>query len=199
MFEPDLKARTDLAAGVIYAVAAADGWIYFGQVTSEKRIGFLRFRSREIEDLDRILSMPVMSEVTVAWPSIGAALRLGQWKKIGKAALHPDLRVPRDQVQWPAGTSTVTVWPGDGSPTYDTRADDPAIQSLEVMAAWDAGAHIPDRLPADFDPACEEPLLGPILRVRRGKERLARQFPEVPWHALPTDWVPTGEAGQPPP
>lgn len=194
MFEPDPKARTVLAAGTVYAIAGADGWIYFGQVTPMKRIGFLRFRSREIESPASILSMPIMAEVTVSYPSIGDALRKGLWKRIGKAALHPDLGVPRDQVQWPVGTSTVTVWPGDGSPTFDTRADDPAIQSLEVMAAWDAEAHIPERLPADFDPVGEEPLLGPILRVRRGKERMARRFPDVAWHALPADWVPTGQA-----
>lgn len=103
MFAPEPKARAVLTAGTVYAVAGADGWIYFGQVTPLKRIGFLRFRSREIEPLDRVLSCPVMSEVTVHYPSVGDALRRGLWTKIGKAALHPDLRVPRDQVQWPVG------------------------------------------------------------------------------------------------
>ena len=191
MFRPDPKARASLVAGTVYAVAGADGWIYFGQVTPQKRIGFLRFRSREIGTLDRLLSFPIMSEVTVHYPSIGEALRRGLWRKIGKAALHPDLSVPRAQVQWPAGTLTVTVWPGDGSPAYDTRADDPVIQSLEIMAAWDAARHVPGRLPADFDPASEQPLLGPILRVRRGKERLARRFPDTAGNALPADWVST--------
>ncbi|WGM45537.1 hypothetical protein KOAAANKH_00400 [Brevundimonas sp. NIBR10] len=195
MFEPDPNARAVLAAGTLYAVVGTDGWIYFGQVTPLRRIGFLRYRSREIESPRRILSMPIMSEVTVSYPSIGNALRNGVWKRIGKAEMHPDLAVPRDQVQWPVGNSTLTVWPGDGGAPYDARPDDPAIQSLEIVAAWDADCHIPDRLPADFDPAREEPLLGPILRVRRGKERLAQQFPDVPWHALPADWVSTGKAG----
>lgn len=195
MFEPDSKARAVTTAGTVYAVVGSDGWVYFGQVTPTKRIGFLRFRSRQIESLDQILSSPVMSEVTVHYASIGDALRKGVWKRVGKAALHPDLGVPRDQVQWPVGTLTVTVWPGDGSRNYDTKAHDPAIQSLELMAAWEADAHIPGRLPADFDPDSEQPLLGPILRVRRGKEQMARRFPAMPWHALPADWVPTGNAG----
>lgn len=195
MFEPDAKARAVMAAGTVYAVVGGDGRIYFGQVTPTKRVGFLRLRSDKLESLDRILSSPVMSEVTVHYASIGDALRTGVWKRVGKAALHSDLNVPRDQVQWPVGTLTVTVWPGDGSGNYDTKAHDPAIQSLEIMAAWDAEAHIPSRLPADFDPDWEEPLLGPILRVRRGKELMARRFPDTPGHALPADWVPTGDAG----
>ncbi len=190
MFERNAKARADLSRGILYAVAGEAAWIYYGQVTPGKRIGFFRRRDRVIANVPDILSSAVMAEVGVGHRSIGAALRSGAWRKLGRFDLHDDLFKARDQVQWPVGTLTVTVWSTERK--YDTAVDNPEIQDLEIIASWDAEQHIPKRLTADFGK--EQPewhVGGPVLRQRRVKEEYARRFPDVPWHKLPADWVPT--------
>lgn len=173
--------------GTVYAVTGERDWIYYGQATLNKRIGFLRRRDREVATLAEILGSPIMSVVNVA--TVERALRSGHWMTLGSADMHPDLRVPKPVVQWPVGTLIVTVH--DHLSSYDTRVEDPAIQHFEIAASWDAEYHIPPRLTADFG---EEPaewhVGGTILRERRVKEERARRFPDMPWHQLPLDWVP---------
>jgi hypothetical protein len=191
MFTGDPKARADLKAGTLYAVMGDGGWIYYGQVTPEKRVGFFRRRDRDVADIPNILSSPVMAVVSVAYPSITRALRAGQWMKLGRYELVEALRVPERVVQWPVGTLNVTIWKGPDT-IHETRVEDPAIQDLELMAVWDAQHHIPARLTADF--GAEEPswhVGGPIWRERKVKEEMAKRSPDQPWHQLPPDWVPT--------
>ena len=191
MFSADPKARAALTPGTIYATSGEEGWIYYGQVTPSKLIGFFRHRSREISAPDEVLVAPIMAIVAVIHHSIGQALRTGRWKKFGKYDLHPELLKPVSSVQWPVGTLMVTVW-GGGRASYDTTIDDPAIQDMEIIAGWDAIYHIPKRLTADFgaEPA-EWHVGGPVRRQRRMTEEYARRFPDMPWHQLPPNWVPT--------
>lgn len=191
MFTGDPRARADLKAGTLYAVIGDGGWIYYGQVTPEKRVGFFRRRDRDVADVPPILSSPVMAVVSVAYPSITRALRAGQWMKLGRYELVEALRAPKRVVQWPVGTLTVTVWEGPDT-INETRVDDPAIQQLELMAVWDAQHHIPVRLTADF--GAEEAnwqVGGPVWRERKVKEQMAKRCPDQPWHQLPPDWIPT--------
>jgi hypothetical protein len=190
MFAADPKARADLKPGTLYALIGENDWIYYGQVTPEKKVGFFHRRDREIATAEEILAAPLLAVVVVAYPSITRALRNGRWKKIGRFEIAGDLSAPRPEVQWPVGTLEVTVWFGD-EPKLETTIDDPAIQDFELMAVWDAVHHIPARLTADFgvEPA-EWHVGGPILRERKIKEESAARFPE-PWHKLPVDWVPT--------
>lgn len=191
MFESEPKARADLEEGTLYALKGEHNWIYYGQVTCEKSVGFFRRRDRQIAEAECILSSPIMAVVSVAYPSITRSLRTGQWKKLGRYELVDTLSGPRRVVQWPVGTLNVTVWEG-GKATHKTRVEDPAIQELELMAVWDAQSHIPARLTADF--GVEEPdwsIGGPIWRERRVKEELAKRLPDQPWHQLPPDWVRT--------
>ena len=91
----------------------------------------------------------------------------------------------------PVGTLKVTVWEG-AETIQETRVEDPAIQDVELMAAWDAQDQVPARLTADF--GAEEPswhVGGPIWRERKVKEELAKRFPEQARHQLPPEWVPT--------
>lgn len=191
MFETQPAARTDMKAGTLYAIAGDGGWVYYGQVTPEKMIGFFKFRERRPEDPQAALFCPVMSVVSVAYPSIGRALRSGRWKKLGGLPVVGGLKEPRATVQWPLATFAVTVWT-DRVPSYDTQADDPSIQDLEVIAAWDAEYHIPGRLTADFgvEPA-QWHVGGPIRRERLIREERARRWPDQPAHRLPADWVST--------
>ena len=132
-----------------------------------------------------MLSSDVMTTVVVAYPSIRRALRSGRWKKLGRFPLHKELQNTRYSVQWPAGTLNVTVWAG-GKPSHETRVEDPAIQNMEIIAAWDAEHHIPPRLTADFgEEAAAWHIGGPIWRERKVKEETARRFPDQPWHRLP--------------
>jgi hypothetical protein len=191
MFEGDPKARADLKPGTLYALIGEAGWVYYGQVTPEKSVGFFHRRDREVADIPTILSSPVMSVVGVAYPSLTRALRAGQWSKLGRYEVVSELRSPRRLVQWPVGTLVVTVWEGTET-VLETRVEDPAIQDLELIAAWDAEHHIPARLTADF--GVEAPswdVGGPIWRERRVKEEIAKRFADQPWHRLPADWVPT--------
>ncbi|MFA5970161.1 MAG: hypothetical protein WC816_13085 [Sphingomonas sp.] len=191
MFEEQPKARADMKAGTLYAVTGDSGWIYYGQVTHEKKIGFFRRRDREPIHAATVLSMPIMAVIVVAYPSITRVLRSGHWKKLGRFAMAQGLVEPRPSVQWPVGTLTVTVWEVDET-NRDTQADDPAIQDMELMAVWDAEHHIPGRLTADFGiEQAEWHVGGPIRRERWIKEETARRCPDQPWHQLPADWVPT--------
>lgn len=191
MFEVEPKARADLKSGTLYALIGEGGWIYYGQVTPEKSVGYFHRRDREVADIPSILSSPIMAVVGVAYSSITRALRAGQWLKLGRYELVEELRSPRSLVQWPVGTLVVTVWKG-AEIVNETRVEDPAIQNLELMAAWDAQYHIPARLTADF--GAEEPgwdVGGPIWRERKVKEERAKRFPDQPSNRLPPDWVPT--------
>ena len=180
-----------MTAGALYAITGEAGWIYYGQVTPEKKVGFFRQRDRELADPAMVLEAPTMSVVTVGYSSITRALRNGRWKKLGRFPTAEALIAPQPSVQWPVGTLTVTVWIGDAS-HHDTRVYDPSIQSMELMAVWDAEHHIPARLTADF--GAEEPewhVGGLTRRERMIKEESARRFADQPWHRLPADWVPT--------
>lgn len=191
MFEAKPTVRADLTAGTLYAVTGDFGWIYYGQVTSEKKIGFFRRRDRQPFAVDVVLATPVMAVIVVSYPSITRALRAGLWKKLGRFPVVEELAAPRPSVQWPVGTLMVTVWVGDG-PVYDTRVEDPSIQDMELMAVWDAAEHIPARLTADF--GAEEAAWhvgGSIWRERRIKEETAARCRDQSWHELPIDWVPT--------
>ena len=191
MLTGDPKARADLKAGTLYAVMGDGGWIYYGQVTPEKLVGFFRRRDRDVADALTVLCSPVMAVVAVAYPSVTRALRDGQWMKLGRYELVEALRNPKGIVQWPAGTLNVKVQKGTNT-ILETRLEDPTIQDLELMAVWDAQQHIPARLTADFGE--EEPswhVGGPIWRERKVKEEMAKRFPDQPWHQLPSDWVPT--------
>lgn len=189
MFAAAPKARADLAGGTLYAVSGESNWIYYGQVTPAKRIAFFRRRDREVPDPDEVMAASVMSQVVVAYPSIGRAVRSGAWRKLGRFPLRPDLLSTPDNVQWPVGTLMVMIWSGRNV-SRTTRVEDPAIQELEINFVWDAVAHIPKRLTADFgtEPAAWH-VGGPVWRERRVKEAYADRFPDTPWHRLPADWV----------
>lgn len=191
MFEGGPNARADLKPGTLYALVGESGWVYYGQITPDKSVGFFRRRDREVVDVQTILSSPMMAVVDVAYPSITRALRAGQWTKLGHYELVEALRAPRRVVQWPVGTLNVTVWEG-AETTHETRVEDPAIQDLELMAVWDAEHHVPARLTADFGAEAPEwHVGGPVWRERRVKEEIAKRSPDQPWHQLPSDWVRT--------
>lgn len=190
MFEANPSSRVDLKSGTLYAVSGEAHWIYYGQVTPDKRIGFFRRRDHALASLSEVLSSQLMAVVSVAYPSITRALRSGVWFKLGRLELAEDLLMPWPMVQWPVGTLNVGV--SDGTHEYNTRLEDPAIQNMEVMAIWDAEHHIPARLTADFgQEGAEWHIGGPVWRARKVKEENARRFPDAPSHRLPNDWVPT--------
>jgi hypothetical protein len=194
MFEESPSARADLKPGTLYAIHGQYDWIYYGQVTPAKSVGFFRRRDRQLAEATSILASPVMSVVAVMYPSITRALRSGRWKKLGRQTTVDALAVPWPSVQWPTGTLNVTVWL-DGKPVRVTSVDDPSIQDMELIAGWDAEYHIPARLTADFGvEQAEWHVGGPIRRERRIKEEQALRFPGQTWAALPVDWVPTKAA-----
>ena len=191
MFEEKPTARADLTAGTLYAITGSGGWIYYGQITPEKSVGFFRRRDRQLAEVDEALASPVMFVTTVGYPSITRALRSGRWKNLGRFSTVSELVALRPSVQWPVGTLDVTIWLGDRS-DHETTVDDPAIQDMELMAVWDAEEHIPARLAADFGAEqAEWHVGGPIWRERRVKEEMAVRFADQEWHQLPADWVPT--------
>lgn len=191
MFDPKPTARADLKAGTLYAIAGEGDWIYYGQVTPEKAIGIFRQRDKEPSEPNTVLAAPIMAVISVSYPSITRAIRSGRWQKLGRFPVVAELVAPRPSVQWSVGTLTVTVCIGD-RPPYDTRVEDPAIQDMERMAVWDAEAHLPARLTADFGAEVAEwHIGGPIWRERRVMEEMARRCPDQPWQRLPEDWVPT--------
>jgi len=111
-------------------------------------------------------------------------LRQGRWLKLGRAPLHTSLLEPRVYVQWPIGTSEVTVWRINAvqghlrSETRETTIDDPAVQELEVAASWHAMQHVPGRLKADYgQEAVEWHIGGPVWRERRNAVEIARRDP----------------------
>ncbi|SEQ88189.1 hypothetical protein SAMN05216548_108190 [Faunimonas pinastri] len=189
MSSSDPKARADLTTGTLYAVRGESDWLYYGQVTAEKNVAFFARRDRTVASPDEILSSPIMAVVSVSRPSIGRALRSGHWKKLGRFALPEVLHQPTLRVQWPPASFKVIVWSG-GTRQFETTPDDPAIQDAEVIAAWDAEHHIPQRLTADFGAeAAEWHVGGPVWRERRVREEYARRFPDQPGHRLPQGWV----------
>lgn len=191
MFDPKPTARADLKAGTLYAVAGEGDWIYYGQVTPEKAIGFFRQRDKESSEPTAVLAAPIMAVISVGYPSITRAIRSGRWQKLGRFPVVAGLVAPRPWVQWPVGTLTVSVCIGN-HPPYDTRVEDPAIQDMERMAVWDAEAHLPARLTADFGAEVAAwHIGGPIWRERRVMEEIAARCTDQPWHRLPEDWVPT--------
>jgi hypothetical protein len=191
MFPPLPKARGNLKPGILYAVSGENDWAYYGQITSEKFVGFFKRRDKIVAPIEDILTAPILSIVPVSFPSIGRALRSGLWQALGRFELVQELRQPKTMVQWPVGTNVVTVWCGSNQ-QYDTRVEDPAIQNLEVIAAWDAEYHIPERLTADFGiETAGWSVGGPVWRERRIKQEMARRFPDQPWHELTDNWVST--------
>jgi hypothetical protein len=182
------SAKASFKVGTMYAIDGSDSFIYYGQVTGEKRIGFFRFRNRAV-DVSAALSNPVMSCFSVGHHSIGQALRAGRWVKLGAYPLHEQLQDDLAVVQWPVGTLDVSVWK-DGVVIENTQVHDPKIQGLEIMAVYDAIFHVPDRLQLDYTGGPNDWTVGgSIRRERRKKEELARML-DAPWHRLPDDWVP---------
>jgi len=179
--------KASFVPGTLYAIHGLHDWIYYGQVSATKSVGFFRYRSREIVAADVVLANAIMSDLGVWKATVGQALRQGVWVKIGKVPLHPALAGPRSYVIWSAAAApgeTVEVWtvqpnvaPRDQRDDYyRTSVDDPTIQNLEIAAAWGAIEHIPKRLEADFgaEPG-EWHIGGPIWRERRFRAELARR------------------------
>ena len=52
MFSPNPKARADLKPGILYALVGEGTWLYYGQVTPDKSVGFFRRRDREVGRVD---------------------------------------------------------------------------------------------------------------------------------------------------
>jgi hypothetical protein len=196
VFPKDPRARSDFRAGALYAIWGIGDGIYYGQMAADKSVGFFARRDREIAGSAEVLASPIMSRVTVSFPSIGRALRAGVWKKLGKYPLRDELAGDQPVVQWSWGTTLdVTVWIGRVQ-SLVTRVEDPSIQDFEVMSVWDAIEHIPDRLAMDYAPNEASTVTnawsigGPVWRQRRVKEEFARRFPDNHAHQLPADWVP---------
>jgi hypothetical protein len=190
MFEANPSSRADLTCGTLYAISGEAHWIYYGQVTPDKRIGFFRLRDHELCSPSKVLASQVMAVVSVAYPSITRALRSGLWFKLGRFELADDVLMSWPMVQWPVGTLCVGV--SDGTHEYETRVENPAIQNMEVIASWDAEHHIPARLTADFGQERGAwHVGGTVWREREVKEEYSRRFPDDPRHQLPDDWVPT--------
>ena len=189
-FSPRPSAKADFRPGVLYDIDGGDGQIYYGQVPRGNGIGFFRFRS-EILKPEQALAAGIMSRFGVNRPSIGRALRAGVWRKVGRFDPDPALERSPLLVQWPVGTQQVSIWQGN-SVVRETVAHDPEIQALEVISDYDAADHVPSRLVADYtQPDDAWKVGGSVWRYRRQKEDFARRFPEMPWHQLPHDWVPT--------
>ncbi len=182
------RARAELKPGALYAINGGDSFIYYGQMAQNKQIGFFRFRSQVVL-ADEALASEIMSRFGVSYQSIGVALRNGDWLSLGRRELRRELVEEPVLVQWPVGTLEVTLWQGDAI-VGTTQAHDPAIQNLEVIAAYDATSHVPGRLRLDFLQSPDAwSAGGTVWRERRIKEDLAARFPEAPWHQIPPNWV----------
>jgi hypothetical protein len=189
-FPKDPKARASFSAGTIYAVSI-DDFIFYCQVAENQSLGFFKIRSNELLEIDEILTWPIMSRFGISRPSLGRALKEGHWKKLGKGVLNLELSQPAPIVQWPVGELTVSIWL-DGAIVKETSAFDPKIQSYEIIMAYDAISHVPERLSVDYvdDPEQFESG-GTVWRQRKLKEYLAIKFPTAPYHQLPDEWVHT--------
>jgi hypothetical protein len=179
-------ARANLTPGALYAVDGGDGFVYYGQIAENQQFGALCHRSEAISP-EAALATEIMSRFSLSLPSVGRALRSGAWVFLGRHTIRNELKQEPILVQWPVGTTTVTLW--DGSKQLrDTAASDPSIQNLEVIAAYDAIHHVPQRLRADFEkPADAWRAGGSVLRHRLQRQDLAARFPNQ--HQLPEDWV----------
>lgn len=78
MFDELPTARADMKPGTLYALVGDGGWVYYGQVTPEKKVGFFRRRDREAVEPEMVLTTPIMAVVSVGYPSITRALRGGR-------------------------------------------------------------------------------------------------------------------------
>lgn len=187
-FPKEPKARASFSQGTVYAVSV-DNFIFYCQVAVNQSLGFFKVRSKELLEVDEILSYPIMSRFGISRPSLGRALREGYWKKIGKRKLNPELVHSVPMVQWAVGELTVSIWL-DGAMVKKTSAFDSEIQSYEIIMAYDAISHVPERLSVDYakDPEQFESG-GTVWRQRKLKEHLATKFPNAPYHQLPDEWV----------
>lgn len=191
-FAPLSSARASLKPGALYAIDGNDGFIYYGQVTPDKSVGFFRVRS-EVVSIPAALSAQVMSRFLVGYSSIGRAVRSGKWLSLGTYPIHAALCDQAATVQWTVGTTEVIIWKG-GVSIGTTQVHDPNIQDLEIIAAYDAEFHVPERLRVDYNGREDAwSVGGSIRRERLKKQALARNFPDAPWHQLPPDWVPVEE------
>jgi hypothetical protein len=189
MFPAVSTARASFTPGTLYAVDGGDGRAYYAQATPTMDFGFFRFRSRELLDSKTVLESTVMCRIGIDHSSVGRALRQGKWQNLGRAPLHESLLQPLIYVQWPVGTSEVTVWRIEvvqgkrSKTTHNTTVDDPTIQHLEIAASWDAICHLPERLKADYgrEPA-QWHIGGPIWRERKVAVEMARRHPTAPFH-----------------
>ena len=190
-FPPLPSARASLKQGALYAIDGEDGFIYYGQVTPEKSIGFFRVKS-EVVSIPAALSAEVMSRFIVGYPSIGRAVRSGKWLSLGTHPIHTALCDQFAKVQWPVGTTEVTIWKG-GVIIGTTQVHDPSIQDLEIVAAYDAEFHVPERLRVDYDGSGDTWSVGGSIRRERLKKQALAKFSDASWHQLPADWVPVEE------
>ena len=174
--------------GTLYAVAV-DDFISYCQVAANQSLGFFRVRSNNILEIKEILRYPIMSRFGISRPSLGRALRDGYWIKFGKGNLKQELSEPVPTVQWPVGKLKVSVWL-DGKIVKETSAFDPEIQSFEMVKAYDAIFHVPERLLVDYTKDSEEfESGGTVWRQRKLKEYFAYKYSTSPHHQLPDGWV----------
>ncbi|MEM8725196.1 MAG: hypothetical protein AAGE86_06720 [Pseudomonadota bacterium] len=169
-FEADPRARGSTKPGMVYAVSGEHGWIYWAQVKSELEIGFFRYRSKNPSEAEVALTHEVMVELMLSIPSIGRALRSGAWKKIGVRPIGESLAEQRLKVHWSDGHEVATVHALGAEGGYQTSYDDPEIQDLDIIAAWDAEYHIPSRLTAEYEGEPEKNRFGgPMWQTRRSR------------------------------
>ena len=195
MFGENPSARVSLRAGMLYAVAGPGDSIFYGQTCADRSIAFFQVRHSKLSAFEPTDSIPVMSRISISYPSVGRAVRSGVWKAIGRASLRDELLEPSISVQWPVGTLNVNVLAGS-SIVLQTRIEDPRIQEFEINAIWDACDHVPLRLLVDHSPDEAKRIsskawtvAGPVWRARCVREEYARRVPDS-HHALPADWVP---------
>jgi len=172
-FEPDPKARGSTRPGTVYAVSGSENWIYWAQVKSEFEIGFFDYRSKDHANTNNALKSEVILELTVNIPSIGRALRSGVWKKLGVFPIGQSLAINRPRIHWShvdreMGRTQAHIIDLTRSEPAVTSIDDPAIQGLELAAAWDAEFHVPERLAVAFGDREPAPFaLGNVAFMRR--------------------------------
>tara|TARA_Y100001934_G_scaffold246466_1_gene305534 strand:+ start:288 stop:1169 length:882 start_codon:yes stop_codon:yes gene_type:complete len=178
-FPKDQKAKASFVPGTLYAVAV-DDFIFYCQVAANQSLGFFRVRSYNILEIKEILRYPIMSRFGISRPSLGRALRDGYWIKLGKGNLKQELSESAPTVQWPVGELKVSVWL-DGKIVKETSAFDPEIQSFEMVKAYDAIFHVPERLLVDYTEDSEEfESGGTVWRQRKLKEYLANKYSTAP-------------------